>query len=287
MLRRKWEYCMLVDASKTLTRISGNSIPWMCLFFLFSCVGCCFDGPSCATQPVPSFCDHHIRSDHRNFYSQKSLTVAAEVFAAGALLANTDADEEIRGWYQDDVRSGTTDDIAVKAKLFGEGHLILPALGIALAAGELMDHQPCVSGVGDWADQSLRAFVVGTPPMLATQMLTGASRPTESSAESDWVPLHDNNGVSGHSFMGAVPFITAAKMAEDPWAKAGWYAASAMPAWSRVNDDAHYTSQAILGWSVAYLACSAVSDTEQELKDYRFTTVPVSNGVGVGVVFER
>jgi len=252
-----------------------------------SSLGCCVDGPSCATQSMPSFCDPHIRSDHSNFYSKKSLTVAAEVFAAGAVLANTNADQEISNWYQEDVRNSSLDNIATTSKLFGEGYLILPALGITLAAGELMDDQRHVSGMGDWADQSLRAMAVGVPPLLVTQSLTGASRPGESSAGSDWVPLHDNNGVSGHSFIGAVPFITAAKMSEDPLAKAGWYAASVMPAWSRVNDDAHYTSQAILGWSVAYLACSAVSDTEQQLQDYRFTTVPIPDGVGVGVVFER
>lgn len=257
------------------------------IWILSTCVGCCCDGASCATQAMPSICDHQIRSDHSNFYSQKSLTVAAEVFAAGAVMANTDADQEIQNWYQDDVRSESTDDLAVTAKLFGEGYLILPALGISLAAGELLDDQRHASVVGDWADQSLRAMVVGVPPLLVTQSLTGASRPGESSAESDWVPLHDNNGVSGHSFMGAVPFITAAKMSEDPWAKAGFYAASTLPGWSRLNDDAHYTSQVILGWSVAYLACSAVSDTEQELQDYRFTTVPIPDGVGVGVVFER
>lgn len=286
-MRRKWEYCMLLQTSKPLAQIAGMWFWLLCLYLLGSCTGCCFDGPSCATQQIPSYCDSHIRSDHSNFYSKKSLTVAAEVFAAGAVLAHTDADQEIRDWYQDDVRSSSTDDVAKTAKLFGEGHLILPALGISLAIGEMMDDHQCTSCLGDWGDQSLRAMVVGVPPLLVTQSLTGASRPTESSAESDWVPLHDNNGVSGHSFMGAVPFITAAKMAEDPWTKAGWYAASAMPAWSRVNDDAHYTSQAILGWSVAYLACSAVSDTEQQLKDYRFTTVPVSDGVGVGIVFER
>lgn len=202
-------------------------------------------------------------------------------------MANTNVDQQVHDWYQQDVRSSSTDDVASVAKIFGEGYIILPALGITLAAGEMFDSQPHASVAGDWADQSLRAMAVGAPPMLATQMLTGASRPTESSAGSDWVPLHDNNGVSGHSFMGAVPFITAAKMTEDPLAKAGFYAASTLTGLSRLNDDDHYASQVLLGWSVAYLACSAVSDTEEELKDYRFTTVPIPNGVGVGVVFER
>jgi membrane-associated phospholipid phosphatase len=128
--------------------------------------------------------------------------------------------------------------------------------------------------------------VVGLPPLVVTQRLTGASRPGESSAESDWIPMHDSNGVSGHAFIGAFPWITAAKMAENPWEKAGWYFASTLTGWSRINDDAHYTSQVILGWSLAYLACDAVAQTERQL-DYRFTPVPLPDGVGVGVVFER
>jgi hypothetical protein len=258
----------------------------VCLLFS-SCLGCCFDGASCATQSMPSVCDHPIRNDYRNFYSKDSLVSAAGIFAAGGVMANTNIDQNVHDWYQEDVRSTLTDNVASVAKLFGEGYLILPALGITLAAGEMFDEHPRASVAGDWADQSLRAIAVGAPPLLATQLLTGASRPTESSAGSDWVPLHDSNGVSGHAFMGAVPFITAAKMTEDPLAKTGWYAASTMTGLSRINDDDHYTSQVILGWSLAYLACTAVSDTEQELKDFRFTTVPVADGVGVGVVFEH
>jgi hypothetical protein len=245
------------------------------------------DGASCATQSIPSLCDHQICSDYRNFYSKKRLAVAAEVFAAGGVFANTNADRQIRNWYQEDVRSHSTNSAASVAKVLGEGYVILPALGITLLAGELFDDRPHASVAGDWADQSLRAIAVGAPPMLASQLLTGGSRPGESSAGSDWVPMHDDNGVSGHAFMGAVPFITAAKMTEDPLAKAGFYAASTLTGLSRINDDDHYTSQVLLGWSVAYLACSAVSDTERELKDYRFTTVPIPNGVGVGIVLDR
>ena len=251
------------------------------------CLGCRARSDSYASRPLPSLYDHQMRSDHRTFYGQESLTIAATVFAAGAVMANTEADQSIRDWYQDDVRSGSTDGVANVVTHFGDGHYMLPALGIALAAGELMDDQPHASVVGDWADQSLRAMAVGVPPLLVTQSLTGASRPTESSAGSDWVPLNDNNGVSGHAFIGAVPFITAANMSENPWTKAGLYAASTLPGWSRINDDAHYTSQVILGWSLAYLACSAVDNTERELQDFRFTTVPVADGVGIGVVFER
>ncbi|MEZ6069860.1 MAG: hypothetical protein R3C10_06170 [Pirellulales bacterium] len=95
--------------------------------------------------------------------------------------------------------------------------------------------------------------------MLALQAVTGASRPGESTSESHWKPFDDNNGVSGHAFMGAIPFMSAAKMTDNIWFKGALYAASALPAMSRVSDDDHYFSQAFLGWWMAYMAASAPS----------------------------
>jgi hypothetical protein len=48
-----------------------------------------------------------------------------------------------------------------------------------------------------------------------------------------------------------------------------------------VNDDAHFTSQAILGWWIAYLACTAVDETETQIKDVRFMPVPMGDGFGM------
>jgi len=65
--------------------------------------------------------------------------------------------------------------------------------------------------------------------------------------------------VSGHAFVGAVPFLTLAKMAENQKPlQVLAYALSVLTAWSRVNDNAHYTSQAILGWYMAYESVDAV-----------------------------
>ncbi len=53
-------------------------------------------------------------------------------------------------------------------------------------------------------------------------------------------------------------FIDAAKMTDNCWLKTGLYACSVLPAWSRINDDAHFPSQAFLGWWMAYCAATAV-----------------------------
>ncbi|MCA9249024.1 MAG: phosphatase PAP2 family protein [Planctomycetales bacterium] len=221
------------------------------------------------------------------YASRDGLMTMGAGLGIAAGMANSDIDQDIHEWYQVDVRSSGTDDLARFAKPFGEGILLIPAATGALLIGECSDcWQPCCL-TGEWGDRTMRGMLVGTPSLIGLQFATGASRPDESSAESDWVPLHDNNGASGHSFIGAMPFITAAKMTDSPWAKTGFYAASTLTAFSRVNDGDHYTSQAILGWCLAYAACSAVDQTEQDRSDFRFTAVPVPGGVGVGIVLER
>lgn len=78
------------------------------------------------------------------------------------------------------------------------------------------------------------------------------SRPEEITQGSQWHALRDNNGISGHAFMGSLPFITAAKMTQSPASKALWYAGSTIAPLSRVNDGAHYSSQVALGWWLAF-----------------------------------
>ena len=141
--------------------------------------------------------------------------------------------------------------------------------------------------VGEWGQRSLRTVLVGAPPMLAMQYIIGASRPGETSASSHWKPFDDNNGVSGHAFIGAVPFISAAKMTDDSLWKAGLYFASALPAISRINDDAHYSSQVILGWWMAYLAANAVDGTQLAKKNLTIAPMLLSEAVGVGIVYRR
>ena len=45
--------------------------------------------------------------------------------------------------------------------------------------------------------------------------------------------------------MASVPFVTAAMMSENFWVKSTLYVCSALPAIGRINDDAHYLSEAL------------------------------------------
>jgi hypothetical protein len=110
------------------------------------------------------------------------------------------------------------------------------------------------------------------------QVGLGSDRPFAD--DSRWHPFRHNHGVSGHAFVGAVPFLTAASMTDSYVLKALLVAGSFGPAWSRIHTDDHYFSQVFLGWAIAYLSVQSVNQTES-----RFRIVPceMPRGVGMGV----
>jgi len=242
-----------------------------------------------ASIGVPWYCCQHLKTsiiqDHRNFYSGNNLSRMAVGFGTGAIIANTDGDESFQNWYQDSVRSGGTDDFAAFAKQFGEGKYVFPTFGIAFLLGAITVDTAPGSKFEEWGERGLRATLVGGPALLFAQVATGASRPGETPHASRWNPFEDNNGVSGHAFVGALPFLTAAKMTDDGWCKAGMYFCSTWTAWSRVNDDAHYLSQVGLGWMMAYMACKAVDDTEATFLNVELRPILIENDIGVGMMF--
>jgi hypothetical protein len=225
--------------------------------------------------------------DYRNFYGSGNLTNLMWGVAAGSILANTSLDQNFQDWYQQDVRSSGLDDVSSLWRSFGEGQVFIPAYVGMAALGALSEDWQLGQTVGDFGARTVRAYGVGAPPMLLLQYTLGASRPGETRHQSRWKPFDDSNAVSGHAFVGAVPFLTAAKMTEDRFLKSGLYFCSTLTAWSRVNDDCHYLSQACLGWWTAYLACEAVNKTGSRHRPFAMIPVETPEMVGVGLVFQR
>lgn len=222
-----------------------------------------------------------IASDYANFYNGNTLGRLAIGLGLGAVLAHTNGDTEIRNWYQDSVRHDATDDIAHIVEPLGNGRYTVPVCSAALLLGTLIGKTSIGSLSKAWGSRSLRTMLVGIPPLLLLQHATGASRPTE--ADSAWRPFEDDNGVSGHSFMGAVPLLSAAMMAENFFFKTLWYAGSTLCGMSRINDDKHYFSQAMLGWWLAYLAARSIDRTEDQATYVSVSPVFWQHGQGVGL----
>ncbi len=102
-----------------------------------------------------------------------------------------------------------------------------------------------------------------------------------------WRPFHNSHGASGDAFIGAVPFITAADMTDNYFLKAAFFLGSAMVAFERVDVNQHYLSQAILGWSLGYMAATAVGKTEHDDRAVMFGPVVTPDLVGVGIDIRR
>ncbi len=238
-------------------------------------------GTACPAEEDPLI-SHPVGTvllDARNFYLSSSNMLRLGIgIAAAAVPANTNVDRWIRDKFQEEVRSGGTDDAAKVAKVPGTAYVTIPVYAGAYGIGYLVGNPTA----GDWAQRSLRATVVGAPALLVLQAAIGSERPTDGS--SHWKPFNSSNGVSGHAYIGAVPFVTAAGMSDSPYLKGLFYTLSALPGLSRINDDMHYFSQAALGWYLAWLSCEVVAKGKDEaVGRTQLGLAPLPGGMAVTV----
>ena len=228
--------------------------------------------------------------DYRNMYNKPNVGNFGAALLGAAVLANTEMDHNFQNWYRKNVHSEFTDELAKVSKQFGEGWIIVPAVAacaVSYRSWQVWRGMPdgdCP--FGEFTDRTMRGFLVGAPTVLFFQPMIGSDRP--SSGESYWKPFQDVNGVSGHAFIGAVPFLTIAHMSDKPCVKGVFFALSTLTAWSRINDDAHYLSQALLGWYIAYLSVRAVSTTDGTVLPRGLTIFPVRQDqyIGMGIRFQ-
>jgi membrane-associated phospholipid phosphatase len=225
--------------------------------------------------------------DHLNFYSPEGITSLAILLGGSAVVANTSIDTEIMEKYQGQVRGPGTDNFAKIVKPLGDGVYTLPIIVGATLLANMSDRVPLPARTGEWGGRTIRGLAVGAPPFLLLQYVLGSSRPDVMPFGSRWEPWKDKHGVSGHAYMSAVPFITAAKMTDNPYWKAGLYFGSTVTGWSRINDHDHYLSQVIMGWGLAYLAATAVDETARGEVTYKVVPLPIPGVSGMGIEIRR
>jgi len=236
-----------------------------------------------------------IRSDFQNFYSRENFANILVGYGVHAAISNTSLDKNLNRWYQNNVRSNGLGEISEAARDFGSWAAVAPVIVVgAVYCCDRITYRFRIfetrggSFLGEFASRTTRGYLVGTPVMLLSQNLIGAGRPDNPNSSSRWQPFRHDKGVSGHAFVGAMPFITLAQMSDNFWLKAGFYTCSTMAAWSRFNDERHYLSQVLLGWYLAYLSCRAVSKTEYQLLPRGLTVFPViePRTTGIGLVYQ-
>lgn len=222
--------------------------------------------------------------DWQHFYGWLNVAGIPLGLAAAAPLANTPADRDIQEWYQRRIKGSAPDSLAEIANIAGQVWVAIP-IGMEAAAvlGLVEGGSPTDGGLWEWSSRSLRAAAVGYPPVIAGYFLLGPERPN---GDPRWRPFNDWHGVSGHTFIGAVPFLTAARMTDDPWVKAPLVLGSFLTGWSRIHQDEHYFSQVALGWWMAWLAVHAVDETQDGRKALTITPCVTPEGPGVSVLYQ-
>jgi len=229
----------------------------------------------------------NVLLDYSNYYTRRTLGEFIVILAPAAVFANSDWDADVGTWYQVHVRSQATNNASNFIRPLGNGYYTIPFYVSAKFLGEYFDDQPGMALLGEFGDRTTRALLVGAPPFLALQYLTGGGRPSEYADESYWRPFRGSHGASGHAFMGAIPFLTMAGMTDDPLAKCFFYAWSPWTGFTRINDNVHYISQVWLGWWMAFLATEAVYKTEKEKGPLVITPVCTPEMTGVGFVYQH
>ncbi len=230
-----------------------------------------------------------LLSDNKFFYSRPSMAKLGGMFTLAAVFANTSIDENFQDWLQQ--QGATAPNVDCWFREFGNGSYLLAAITassiVARSSQAMHGNRPANDALDSWSNRTLRSYVVGGPTLLGLQYITGASRPGESSDGSEWHPFNDNNGASGHTFVGALPFLVAAKMAQRPVVKAAFFTGSGLAGYGRLCDDGHYLSQVMLGWMVAYLAVEATTQTDCEPMRYRLVPLNPRGFYGLGVEIRR
>jgi membrane-associated phospholipid phosphatase len=230
-----------------------------------------------------------VFSDYGHFYDHENLLGFAIVTAVAATFANTSIDANIQDFLDENV-SGVKNDSWRESinftKELGNGMYTLPAFLVTASLPALTGNEEKWRRAAQWGNHGLRTLVVGAPVVYIGQQLTGGSRPGETEHGSAWKPWQDNNGVSGHAFMGALPFLAAVDLVDNPWYQGAMIAASTLPGISRITDDDHYASQVLLGWSCAYLASRAVSRTNRDFYGAKIAPWANASATGLGLSFQ-
>ena len=189
----------------------------------------------------------------RRLYTRRNFLKLVGATAGGAVISYSGLDEAVHELHLSQVRGDTSDKVAHVAKEFGENEIAMAGLVYALADWALPG-----TTIGHWGRECFTATATGLPVLWTWQRVLGGSRPSDAK---EWGPRYrpftDENSVSGHTFVAAVPFLVGARHVGLPVAAWGLRALSPVTGWSRLNDERHYLSQVLLGYGLAFEAARA------------------------------
>ena len=98
--------------------------------------------------------------DYANYYSRDTLGEFLLVAAPAAVFANSDFDADVGNWYQEHIRSDSTNRAAAFFRPLGNGYYTIPVYVSAKLLGEYFDDRPDMPLLGEFGDRATRALLV-------------------------------------------------------------------------------------------------------------------------------
>jgi len=202
----------------------------------------------------------------------------------GATLRLADEDGDLKVWMQNK-RSCRTNTLAAIGKPFGNGRYVLPALGTLYCYGRLSGN-----------DRLHRTALLGCESVVISGAITGvvkylSHKRRPPSVETDDIPRSGPavstahlSFPSGHSACAfAVGTVLAMEYEDTPLVPRLAYTAATLCAYSRVNDNAHWVSDVVVGSVIGHLTARAVVGRHAGVRTTRLGLEPVLGERGTGL----
>src|SRR5205085_1575680 len=98
-----------------------------------------------------------VLQDEKTYYSWNNIEFLVVGFGIGGALANTQADQHMRNWYQREIRSSTTMEFADVFKGLGNGAYTMPAMAFGWLGGKMLGDTPCGNTLLEWGQRGVAA----------------------------------------------------------------------------------------------------------------------------------
>ena len=176
--------------------------------------------------------------------------------AVGAFAILTTLDNPLQDFVRDN-RSETSNDVARVAKRMGQPEAFA-GVGLGVLATGLISGNQRIRDAGVRISSSL---ALAGALVTVSKFAAGRARPSGTGHDADnFRPFSGQTSApSGHTTMAFALAASVSDEIRNSWVTFGLYTAAAATAWSRVNDNAHWTSDVISGAALGIVSAKFVN----------------------------
>ncbi len=236
---------------------------------------------------------YRILSAPSRFDRSDWITAGLVVGAGSALFL---LDESLMDFWQNDVKSDTTGDVADVLREFGEStNIIFGSIG-AYALAEALDSTGMVDARREKSAAllTLQSFLLTQGIITGTKYITGRNRPDDTDDAFDFEgPSKGDTNASFPSGHAGSAFAVASVLSEtygydNPWVPWVAYSLATGTALTRVDDNRHWFSDVFFGGAVGYFVGTTITRYSPFLERNNVTLLPFSKGSarGVGLAYK-